>query len=93
MPQKKPLSHSYDLYVQACALYGATVISEEEYEAIATVACKKLNETKQSLDKHPYIVYNIEGVYVKFKRLESNVEINFFSKELYHDIISKYKEG
>lgn len=89
--QKK--SASYELYREACKKYRAEPVSAEEYNSVVESACTRLKDMEITVNKCPYICYNINRVVVKFKRIDDeNVEVNFFSKDQFKDIISKYKE-
>jgi hypothetical protein len=84
---------SYRRYRTACDSFGCKCVSIKEYTDLIKDASLKLADKETSKESCPYIVYELEGIYVKIKKTnEESLEINFFEEDVYDDVISKYKE-
>lgn len=83
---------SYYTYLDACRKFGVKSMTEEEYQYTINDALSRLMKMTPDSGKHPFIVYNVNGLRIKIKQVGNNAQINFFSEEQFKDIVSKYKE-
>lgn len=83
----------YKFLTRDAKFEGHEHISETEYDDLVHQAVRDIESQKnKSSDGSTYVVYNINSIYIKFKIITTNIEVNYFTKDEYETIISQYKE-
>lgn len=82
----KFIENSYNIYCKAATKLNSNIIEYNEYSDLIFSAGAALSNITHN--QAPYVILRVGDIYMKAKKINDNLDISYFDKEMF-DIITK----